>query len=298
MQKDTAYFWGILIGGGKLSPTQIHIEFPYKTWPHDNFEISPKWFSDSVTKLVPLIKNFLNTNASPRYVPGNTPRFYIEIDSAPVILYEMLRNYGINSLGELRTHASIEKLVKDMDQECKKSFISGFADVVGSCRASQRHRTLQTTIVSFEIVGTNWKLPYELCQVLHSLGVPVNQILWNHPNMHAGSTPTAYWKKGHKVRVKAGDFSEIGYGLECKQDGLKHLLKLETESRGFISKGELCPNRRYQINGKKVYHEDELSKDIPEEVRGHFIHYTHICRALGCPYAPNIWLNEKMEKYI
>jgi hypothetical protein len=297
MQTDTAYFFGILIGGGKLSNTGISIEFPYKLWPHEDFRISPQWFNDSVTKIIPLIKNFLNTNAVPRYVDANTPRFSIEIDSTPQILYEMLRNYGIRPIGELRRDASIEKLVKDMDVECKKSFISGFADVVGSCRASHRNHTIEATIISFEVVGDNWKLPYELCQTFHDIGIPVDQILWNHPNMHAGKTPTAYWKKGHKIRVKAGDFSKIGYGLECKRNGLNHLLTLEKEARGYISEGRMCPNRDYRINGRKVYHLDEKSDDLPDKVKGHFIHYTDICRALGCPHAPSYWLDEKYSKY-
>jgi len=300
MQKNTAYFFGILIGGGKFSDTQdarVNIEFPYKDWMSGEVRISPQWFEDSVTKIIPLINKVLNTSAVPRYIQASTPRYCIEINSVPELLYEMLRNYGIRSVGELRRHASIEKLVKDMDDECKRSFISGFADVVGSCRASHRNYTLQATIISFEIFGENWKLPYELCQTFYDLGIPVDQILWNHPNMHAGASSTAHWKKGHKVRIRAGDFSKVGYGLECKKKGLEKLLELELKSRGFISEGKLCPNRNYKIIRKKVHHEDENSKDLPPEVRGHFIHYTDICRALGCPHAPTKWLDDQIGKY-
>ena len=101
MQTDTAYFFGILIGGGKLSNTGISIEFPYKLWPHEDFRISPQWFNDSVTKIIPLIKNFLNTNAVPRYVDANTPRFSIEIDSTSQLLSELFRNFGIRRIVEL-----------------------------------------------------------------------------------------------------------------------------------------------------------------------------------------------------
>lgn len=173
---------------------------------HEDFEISPTWFNDSMKSIVPAIKRMFNADAIPMYVPGDTPRFYINITEIPEILYEMLRLYDIKPVGELRRHVSIKKLVLDMDEQCKREFVSGLADVIGSCRASHRHRSSASTIVSFEIIGENWDLPFELCQLLHELGVPVDQILWHHPNMHAGSNPTAYWKKGHKVRVKAGGF--------------------------------------------------------------------------------------------
>jgi len=298
MDKDTAYFLGLLIGGGKIFEDYISIEFPYKGWAQEDFRISPMWFNDSVVRIAPLIRRLLNTEATPRYVPGSNPRFYIEIRHIPDVFYEMLRLYNITPLGELRRDASIEKLVLDMDDHCKRSFVSGLADVIGSCRQSHRHRTLKSAIISFEIVGQNWKLPFELCQLLHSLKIPVDQILWHHPNMHAGSNPTAYWKKGHKVRVKAGDFAEIGYGMECKNIGLRRLIELEKRSRGYVSRGKLCPNRTYRINRLKVVHEDEYSTELPERVRGHKIHYTHICHSLGCPHAPVEWLNEKMQEYM
>ena len=298
MQKDMAYFLGILIAGGSLTNNKISIEFPYKRWSQDDYRISPSWFNDSVTKITPLINRILNTGATPRYVEGNTPRFYIEISPIPTILYDTLTNYRIKPLGELRRHASLDLIAKDIDTECKKNLVSGIADVIGSCRASHRNRSTQSTTISFEILGENWKLVYDLCQVLHELNVPVDQILWNHPNMHAGSTPDAYWKKGHKLRIKAGDFRTIGYGFECKNLGLDYLLKLETENRGYISKGVLCPKKTHRINGIKVIHRDEKSSELPEMVRGHFIHYTHICQALGCPHAPSKWLEEQKQKYM
>lgn len=75
------------------------------------------------------------------------------------------------------------------------------------------------------------------------------------------------------------------------------LLEIEKEYRGSISHGSLCPDRIYRINRRKVVHLDEHSEDLPEKVRGHFIHYTHICDALGCPYAPKEWLIEMVKKY-
>ncbi|MEM2145993.1 MAG: hypothetical protein QW279_11575 [Candidatus Jordarchaeaceae archaeon] len=293
-----AYFLGLLIGGGTITDDKISIEFPYKDWAHEDFRISPEWFNDSVNKIIPLIKNLLNSNGTPRCVTDHTPRYYIDISPIPQLLYEVLKEYQIPHFGQLRRKASIKRIIERMDTDCQKKFISGLADVIGSCRSTHRHRTLESTMISFEIIGNNWNLPYELCQTLHNLEVPVDQILWNHPNMHAGKNPDAYWKKGHKVRVRAGDFEKIGYGLECKRIGLKKLLELEEEKRGYISKGKLCPNRHYRINRVKVVHSDEESSELPEKVRKHFVHYTQICFALGCPHAPKSWLEQEIPRYM
>jgi len=299
MQKEMAYFLGLLVGGGKISNNQISVEFPYKDWSLKNFQISVDWYNNSVTTIAPMIKRILNSQVDVRYVPGSTPRFYINIDNVPTILYNTLTQYGIRPMGELRRHAAIQQLMNSIDNICKKSFIQGLADVIGSVRASHRRHSSISPTISFEIYGENWDLPFQLCQTLHDLGVPVNQILWHHPNMHAGSSPSAYWKKGHKVRIKAGDYAKIGFGMECKIKGLENLLTVEQQRRGSISHDGLCPDRRYSCSRcRKVRHRDEQSTELPPSVRGHFIHFTHICRALGCPHAPKDWLKTKIPIYM
>lgn len=297
MNDDLAYLLGLIIGGGTAEPTSITIEFPYKQWPHEDFEITPQWFNDCITNIAPLVNRELNATATPQFVRGNTPRFYLNITNLPNATWALLNAYGITPIGQLRRSASIANLLPHMNRSHKKNFVSGLADVIGSVRASHRHRSLKNTIVSFEIIGENYSLAFELCQLLYELGVPVDQILWHHPNMHAGLSRTAYWKKGTKVRVKAGDFASINFGLECKRDGLIRLNEIEERNRGYVSHGALCPNRRYNINRMKVTHVDENSTILPSNLRGHFIHYTHICCLLGCPHAPRDWLAREIPRY-
>ena len=294
---DFSYLLGLLVGGGRFGERDsITIEFPFKSWPQENFRISPQWFEESVRSIVPTIRTQIGATATPRYVGNHSHHFYIEIENTPQILFDTFRRYGIQPMGTLREHASIKRLVDDLDQEGKKRLLQGLADVIGSCRASHRNRTLQTTIISFEILGRNYDLTFELCQLLYSLGIATDQILWNHPNMHAGSQPDAYWKKGNKVRVRAGDFATVGFGMECKRQGLVRLLELELHARGSISHNSLCPNRNYRLGPEKVSHRDEQSPDLPTQLRGHFIHFTAICRALGCPHAPSNWLDEQSRE--
>lgn len=292
LNRDLSYFLGLLIGGGKFAERDtIVIEFPFRTWPHEDVRISPEWFQESVSTIAPIIQQQIGANATPRYVSDHVARFYINIERTPQLLYDTLRGYGIEPIGILREHASISNLAGSLDADCRKRLLQGFADVIGSCRASHRNRTLQTTIVSFEILGRNYNLTIELCHLLYSLGIATDQILWNHPNMHAGGNPRAYWKKGNKVRVRAGDFARVGFGMECKRIGLERLLDIERNARGFVSHKELCPNRTYNLGPTKVRHQDEGSAELPSQLRRHFIHYTEICRAMGCPYAPTSWLD-------
>jgi hypothetical protein len=295
---DFAYFLGLLIGGGEFGTNSITIEFPYKGWTFENFTIPPKWFQDSITKIAPLVETQINAKAIPRFVTNHMPRYYIEITPIPQILVQTLQTYGIRPVGKLRAHASIANLTPMLDAEGKKRFIQGLADVIGSCRASHRHRSLSSAIVSFEILQSNWNLPMQLCRLFYELNVPVDQIEYGHPNIQSGKNPRGYWKKGHKVRVKVGDFGQVGYGLDCKRSGLDDLLKKEKQHRGEISHGELCPRptRRYNIAPHKVNHVEENSHDLPPQLRQHFIHFTDICKALGCPYAPRAWLNAQYRK--
>ncbi|MGC9095059.1 MAG: hypothetical protein ACP5IM_05570, partial [Candidatus Bathyarchaeia archaeon] len=46
----------------------------------------------------------------------------------------------------------------------------------------------------------------------------------------------------------------------------------------------------------KTVHKHEFHERLIQEVRGHFIHYTHICAAMGCPFAPKKQLKSKLRK--
>ena len=48
-----------------------------------------------------------------------------------------------------------------------------------------------------------------------------------------------------------------------------------------------CNKREIEAPGVKVIHKDIHSIDLPNEVRDKvFLHYFHICAAMGCPFAP------------
>ncbi len=77
MNDDLAYLLGLIIGGGIAEPRKITIEFPYRQWPHEDFEISAQWFNDCITNIAPIISRELNATATPQYIRGSTPSFYL-----------------------------------------------------------------------------------------------------------------------------------------------------------------------------------------------------------------------------
>lgn len=295
-----AYILGLFTGGGRIQNNTCTIEFPFKNW--SGYKITTEMYKDSIERISPLVEDQIGAKVIPKSQIDRKPyQFLLLFKNIPQLFFETLTDLNIPRSGDIRACIhSIDQIIKAMeDDRTKKCFLQGLADIVGSCRPSHRHRTEGSTIVSFELLR-NYNLTFELCQLLHNLNVPVNQILWNHPNIHSGKQPNyKYWRKGNKLRIRSGDFKKIGYNLQSKREGLHALLEIEMEISGVISHDTLCPNRRYSCSQcKKVTHDDEYAEDLPLAVRGHKIHYTDICESLGCPHAPSKWLTQQRLKYL
>lgn len=301
MNPDLAYFMGMLIGGGDIAPNrQFVIEFPYRKWIND-VGVSFATYQQAVTQLRSLVEDLVGVTIVPNLrQTGSYSTMLLESQGrTPSILIDLLESYELPSQGRLRdnSNTSISTLVQHMSANmlAKQQFIRGLADVIGSCEESQRAFTGVTPIISFEL--RNWHLPMEVCHLLHEQGIAVDQILWEHPNIQSGRDPTYDWRrKGFKLRVRATDFAQIGYRMSAKQGALNTLLQNVP-----LRRRELCedPNRNFQfpVRDVKVQHQDENSPDLPASVRGHFIHFTHICAALGCPYAPLNRIRQAIQRY-
>lgn len=128
----------------------------------------------------------------------------------------------------------------------------------------------------------DWKLPIQVCRLLQvHLGVPVQHILWGHPNLRDPNRRGKQWAKEHRIRVYAEDFLPVGFHFRFKQEILEEMARWNKREGGAPSRA--CnPLARHRIKIKKK-HKEEASKNLPDELRGkHFNAYFHICRALGC----------------
>lgn len=85
MNDELAYLFGLIIGGGTLTPGGIDIEFPYKQWLRRDLQITPLLYTSAIQNVTPLIHSELGAWAIPRCIPGRTPRFHIEVTNVPNI---------------------------------------------------------------------------------------------------------------------------------------------------------------------------------------------------------------------
>lgn len=110
------------------------------------------------------------------------------------------------------------------------------------------------------------------------------QILWNHPNFHASNNPYyKRWAKGFKLRIQLDQYAKFGaFGFKTKAESANNNRAKQTQSH----KTEVCEEREIHPTVSTV-HPAENDLRLPQCIRdGHYIHFRHICAALGCPHAP------------
>lgn len=128
----------------------------------------------------------------------------------------------------------------------------------------------------------NWILPIQICRLLQTkLEVPVQHILWGHPNLRDSGNRGKSWAKEHRIRIFAEAFLPVGFHFDFKQQILQAMAGINAAQHH--SAAHPCnPLARHRIK-KKARHKDEKSKDLPAALRGkHFNAYFQICKALGC----------------
>lgn len=163
----------------------------------------------------------------------------------------------------------------------KKEFIRGIGDVTGYSRTSNayingRHRTY------IEITQKNWNLPPQLCRLLQSIQVPIQNINYGHPNLRDPNNKKGNrsWAKEHQFKINCEDYQKIGFYLSHKDQALTELADINKSN--FDTSIPLCDGT---INRKKTkpVHPDENDSELPTEIRGkHLVSYKEICNCLNC----------------
>ena len=169
----------------------------------------------------------------------------------------------------------------DLPDDILREFIRGIADASASPRNADRDRAGKQRIV-LQIQHDNWMLPVQLCQMLQrKLKIPVDHILWGHPNMRAPKGGSN-WSKEHRIRLYADNFAKVGFNFSFKQQILEDMVEFNNKL-GSASNDKFCnPMTKKNIRIKNN-HLDEKSTKLPNKVRNkHFDSYFQICRAIGC----------------
>ena len=288
MTTDKAYLLGLVIGGGVWGNAEdvVRIVLPYRAWGYSekNLQRASSISKDVMRVVSPMFREIYGLNISYEMTSG---QWVILCEGDTSTLEKDLSSLGISPTGEIRKTANISNLVKLLvDTNLKKRFIAGLADTIGSTKETHRRFSDDRQIISFEINGFNFSFVCELCQLLSSIGCYADQILWNHPNFHTPSDPfyTGSWSKGFKIRVLLDQYQTFGsFAFTAKATSAKENLKKESQPVEAIS----CKEKQIKQPSVSVIHPAESSPNIPENIRGcHFLHYYHVCAALGCPNAP------------
>lgn len=273
---DKAYLLGLLVGGARINNNVLQIVLPYRRWGdlHLHPERCGQIATDIVKRIAPIMSSIYNLLVS-YDVDGE---WKIVIPSISTALIQDLENLGLPRSGEFRVLADIRKLVNYLNNKDKvRNFLAGLTDVVGSMEPSHRRYTDAFQTVSFEFKGGNFYLVKEIAKLFISLGVPPDQILWNHPNQHS-SIDRYYmkWKKGFKIRIALDDYiSQGSFVCQAKREAA-------IQNRQLESSPQTAQDKTPRIKDLTAVHVDENSTWLPVEIRGyHFIHYLHYAEFFG-----------------
>lgn len=292
MNTEMAYLLGMITGNGEiqrgLSETTIVIEIPHKklqTEFEENVAIYVKAsMSDIRRVLEPLLGTAMvftqNTNVS--MISFRKP-------NEDYLMREILRYLG-HATSEENVRISPE--VFDFTLDERKQFVKGFGDVTGYIRESNYAFQKPDYRVYFE-VPQNWYLVVDFCNLLKSIGIPVQAIDWGHPNMRDANLKKynqgnkKFWKKEHQIKVWAAVYQSIGFVVLHKQEALDYFANAQYEARKQKGKDKIQELYKFYwekrpAGRQKPHHPGENDEFIPEEIRGkHYDSWTQIAFDLG-----------------
>jgi hypothetical protein len=292
LDADVAYLLGLIVARGELTESggvkRIVIEFPFKNLEVEGVEKKLVQKDKILLSLDPVIRRIQELADLNIRKEEAEQSVYLIMETLKETVF--LRNIKHLLKGKT-THYEFEipiEILQCNDENIKKEFVRGYADVAGSARVANRNKWGRHRIY-LDVLNRNWRLPVQLCHLLQDhLGVPVDTITYGHPNIrdpeleeYKAGRETA-WAREHQVKVFAEEFEKIGFYMEHKREILKELAEYN-RSENF-ARAEFCnPCKRVKAQTQKKKHPGENSKLLPEEIRGkHFDSYRQICIALGC----------------
>lgn len=295
MDTSMAYLLGMITGNGIVrrenDKTTVTIDIPHKKEQTETDENVITYVKASITDIRGVIDPLLGTNC--RFVAGNSrSTLSFTLSNDEYVMKEILRILsGATSHENVRISPEVFSFTTDE----RKSFLRGIADVTGYIRKSNCYIEPGSHRVYIE-VPQNWWLAVDICNLLKSVDIPVQNVNWSHPNMRDGNLkeykrgkPLA-WKKENQIKIYANEFQPIGFTIEHKQKALDYFIDEETQifnSRPHRKSLEEKTHKYYWESvvkrGKaKPIHPCENDESIPEEIRGqHFDTWQEIADALG-----------------
>lgn len=286
---DISYLLGLITGRGEIQYNQdvkkIIIDFEYKTLKSTAIT---KTFDQklhiqtSLDKVVVRLQN-MGINVV-KNIADKKISLVLKWDREDIAW--LFIKFLINGTRFSYHDFQVPEPIFESTQENKKEFLRGVSDVTAYVRASnyygfskdqpKRYR------VYIEVTNKNWNLPPQLCQLIQSLEIPVQNINYGHPNLRdpKNKKGNRSWAKEHQMKIFADDFQEIGFYISHKEEALLELA--ESNQENFDTPIELCDGTTKR-DRTKPSHPDENDDNLPSEIKGkHFNAFKEICNCLNC----------------
>lgn len=291
MNTEMAYLLGMICGNGEIQrgpiSTIIAIEIPHKKQLTEMNQDVKVYVEASIINIREIIDPLLGTALSHIQNDNVTTLSFVQ-QNEHYVMREILRFVGAGTSHEnMRLHDDVFHFTK----EEKIYFLRGFADVTGYIRKSNYFYQPYAHRVYLEIPH-NWYLVIDICNLLKSLDIPVQDIDWAHPNMRDGNLikynagNRNFWKKEHQIKIFANEFNPIGFGVIHKNKALKELSRELVD--GFRqNKINIATTHRFywEVQRKpkpRPVHPGEVDIFIPQRIRGrHYESWKQIAHDLG-----------------
>lgn len=292
LDPDVAYLLGLIAARGRFHVEgdirRLIIDFPFRLFQAKPPEGSKLRFSIPTVMRLCLddarnrINELLEVNVS--IVPAKYNNQLLAVFTKSTMAWRNLTTLfrDKSSYQEFE----VPTVLFEAPRQIQLEFMRGFADAAATPTRSDHvqfgksspkfHRTV------LQVQHDNWKLPIQICRLLQGhLQVPVQHILWGHPNLRDPGRRGKQWAKEHRIRIYAEDFLPVGFHFGFKQQILEEMATRNRREGGAPSR-PCNPLARHKIRKKKK-HKDEKSGRLPKELkRKHFDAYFQICQALGC----------------
>src|SRR3989338_5279925 len=276
LDPDMAYLLGLIVGRGTIREVsgmrQLVIEYPFRsllaTGIKKSFVARDKILlslDETINRLGEL------TEVTPKKVVSNNAVSIILESTKNSLLWRNISKLlkGKTSFREME----VPDIIYDAEEEIKKEFLRGIADVTGSIGTGGRDQAGRHRVY-ISILNENWKLPIQICRLLQDapLNIPVNTIDWGHPNIRNGHAKEynegreQAWAREHQLKVYAEYFEPVGFRIIHKNAILEELAeynKLHFSCR----KAKLCMPERKRRK-QRGSHPEENSDKLPRELKG------------------------------
>ena len=294
MNIEMAYLLGMICGNGEIQRTStntiVSIDIPHKKLQTDEIHDVKLYVKASISDIRTIVEPLVGAGLDFIQNPSSTVLSFTKLNTDYLIREINRFTNNAVSNNDIVIHQDI--FLCSLDE--RKQFIKGFADVTGYIRRSNYYIGGKHQHRVYLEIPHNWQMVIDICNLLKSTDIPVQNIDWAHPNMRDGKLTKynqgqkSFWKKEHQVKVWANEFLPVGFGIIHKQQALE--MFSDELLAGYRQEGKIpeeYTHRYYwettrRIGKGKPIHPSENDDFIPVIIRGkHFNSWTEIAEELG-----------------